>query len=112
MFDASRVQSRIGRDLATPVPRGAVSLRAEQWDVLRGTRGNAAVEGVDRSIDGILRHDPIGRPLAARDDDKPRNRMGDDVLPRQFGALLGFAGQKWAQPCVHSLDILAGQRDR
>ena len=71
---------------------------------------DAGVERAHRLVDGVLGHHPVGRVLAAGDDDQARRRVADDVLAGQLGRRVALARQQRPQPGVHALDVGRGQR--
>ena len=77
--------------------------------------GTPAVHGplqpVHRLVDRVLGHHPVGRVLAAGDDDQPGDRVRDRVLAGQLRGRRGLARQQRAQAGVDALDVGAGQRD-
>ena len=67
------------------VPQRLVAVGAEQRDRLGApTRAPAASMPAHRLVDGVLGHHPVGRVLAAGDDDQPGHRVADDVLAGQL----------------------------
>ena len=71
--------------------------------------GDLLVEGPAGLVDRVLGHDPVGRVLAAGDDDQPGGGVGDDVLARQLARRVGLAGQQRPQPGVDALDVGVGR---
>ena len=110
VLDAHAMQAEGPRDLPALVPCGLVPLRAEERDVLGGARRHLPVECRHGLVDRVLRHDPVGGPLAAGDDDEAGNAVRHDVLAAQLRCLLRLSCEQRAQPGVDALDVLTGQR--
>ena len=84
MLDAHPVHAELVRDLVPAIPRRLVTLGTEQCDVVRDRGRDIAVEGRDGLVDGILRHDPVCRELAAGHNNESGNAVRDDVLAAEL----------------------------
>ena len=71
-------------------------------------RGQAAGR---RAVDDVGGHDPVGRVLAAGHQQQAEHRGSTTACSRDSSAgRVGLAGQQRAQPGVHALDVVGGQR--
>ena len=87
-----------------------VALGARERDELGDAVGDVAADVLAGGVDGVGRHDAVGRVLAAGDRDEARLRAGDGVLARQLAGVLALAGQQGPQAGVDALDVVVGQR--
>ena len=109
LLDALDVQAALAGQGRAAVPHRPVADGADHGDVLGGRRGDVAAQAAGRLVDGVDRHDPVGRVLAARDDDEPGRRVRDDVLPGELGGLVGLTGQQRPKPGIDALDVGLGE---
>ena len=83
---------------------------APQRHLRRTGRGHPPGQVAGRHVDGVRRHDPVGRVLAAGHRDQAGHGLGDGVLAGQLGGGVGLAFEQRPQAGVDALDVVVGQR--
>ena len=91
------------------LPGFAPGICADQRDLVGVGTCDRAVEIGNGGVDGVGRHHPVGRVLAAGDRDQPVGGLSDGMLAAELGGVVAFAGDEGTKTGVDAHDIGAGE---